>query len=292
MAVHVWAKTQDDKNCNSSTQFSSGAALHCAPRPHTLAQLKGEPCDLGKSWPLFFLDLTNACGLNSHLRRGFKSEPYAWPRRVLAHPQGSLPCWVLLIIEGVERETLPERRTMSCKHGTETNKFNSLLASRFSDVIRLAIGIDSVRAILVPQPGLCSCQSPALEAARAPALRSDVLGAVWLPYPQRGLAGHTEARAFRMAPRHDHASGSGDGCIRSGISRCCQTPIPARVGYNPSTMSCCVTWHGRDFRALKKISPVGHVPHAYVRRQRFGGGEWHIMPATVGGKRRTLRVVT
>ena len=51
-----------------------------------------------------------------------------------------------------------------------------------------------------------------------------------------------------MAPGH-HASGSGDGCIRSGISRCCQTPIPARFGYNPSTMPCCVTWYGRDFRA-------------------------------------------
>ena len=36
--------------------------------------------------------------------------------------------------------------------------------------------IDSVRAILVPQPGLCSYQSPPLEAARAPALRSAVWG--------------------------------------------------------------------------------------------------------------------
>ena len=92
-----------------------------------------------------------------------------------------------------------------------------------------------MRAILVPQPGLCSCQSPALEAARAPALQSAVLGAVWLSYPKRGIAGHTEARAFRMAPRH-YAGGAGDGCIRSGISRCCHTPIPARFGYNPSTM--------------------------------------------------------
>ena len=46
-------------------------------------------------------------------------------------------------------------------------------------VIRLRI--DSVRAILVPQPGLCSYQSPPLEAARAPALRSAVLGVAWLP---------------------------------------------------------------------------------------------------------------
>ena len=38
-----------------------------------------------------------------------------------------------------------------------------------------------------------------------------------------------------MAPRN-HAGGAGDGCIRSGISRCCHTPIPARFGYNPSTI--------------------------------------------------------
>ena len=38
-----------------------------------------------------------------------------------------------------------------------------------------------------------------------------------------------------MAPRH-YAGGAGDGCIRSGISRCCHTPIPARFGYNPSAM--------------------------------------------------------
>ena len=33
----------------------------CAPQPHTVAQLKaeGEPFDIGKSGPLFFLDLTN-----------------------------------------------------------------------------------------------------------------------------------------------------------------------------------------------------------------------------------------
>ena len=88
-----------------------------------------------------------------------------------------------------------------------------------------------------------------MEAARAPALRSAVLGAARLPYPKRGIAGHTEARAFRMAPGH-HAGGhgSGDGCIRSGISRCCQTPLPARFGYNPSTMPCRVAWYGRDFR--------------------------------------------
>ena len=125
----------------------------------------------------------------------------------------------------------------------------------------IRLGIDSVRAILVPQPGLCSCQSPALEAARAPALQAAVLGAVWLPYPKRGLAGHTEARAFRMAPGH-HAGGSGDGCIRSGISRCCQTPIPARFGCNPSTMPCRVTWYGRDFREPLREGGRTHPPEA------------------------------
>ena len=82
--------------------------------------------------------------------------------------------------------------------------------------------------------------------------------------------GHTEARACRMAPGH-HAGGSCDGCIRSGISRCCQTPIPARFGCNPSTMPCRVTWYGRDFREPLREGGRPCLLHARARWQEALG---------------------
>ena len=62
-----------------------------------------------------------------------------------------------------------------------------------------------------------------------------------------------------------------DGCIRPGISRCCQTPIPARFGCNPSTMPCRVTWYGRNFREPLREGGRPCLLHARVRWQEALG---------------------
>ena len=84
----------------------------------------------------------NACGLDLHSRRGFKSEP--WPRRVLAPPQGSLPCWVLLIVEDVEREKLMSKMALElkCAHASTKQRPTSPILCLHPDFLSAAQGIE------------------------------------------------------------------------------------------------------------------------------------------------------